>query len=74
MARGGWGNADKEEMTNGDAVIPSAALNDLVMALTSALTTAVATAVASLAAAPGASATAQKVSTSINPYDTELMG
>ena len=52
-------------------MIPSAALDTLVMALTSTITTAVATAVASVAAAPGASATARKVSTAINPYNTE---
>ena len=54
-------------------MIPSADLDALVAALTSAITTAVAMAVASVAAAPGASATARKVSTAINLYDTELM-
>ena len=73
MARGGRGNADEEEITGGDAVIPSAALDALVASLTSAITTAVATAVASVATAPGASVTAQKVSTAIDPYDTEFM-
>ena len=71
MARGGWGNADEEERTGGNAVISSAALDAFVGALMSAITTAVATVVASVAATPGASATAQKVSTVINPYDTE---
>ena len=73
MARGGRGNADKEERTGGNAVIPSAALYALVVALTSSITTAVATAVASVAAAPVASATACKVSTAINLYNTESM-
>ena len=73
MARGGRGNEDKGERNDGDAVIPSAALDALVTALMSAITTAVATAVASVAAAPGASATARKVSTAINPYNTESM-
>ena len=62
---------EKEESTGGDTVIPSAALDARVAALTSAITTAVATAVAGVAAAPGASANARKVSTAINPYDTE---
>ena len=61
MASDGRGNADKEERTGGDTVIPSAALDALVAALTSAITTAVATAVARKAAAPGAPATARKV-------------
>ena len=73
MARGGRGNADEEERTSDNAVIPSAALYALVTALMSAITMALATAVASVAAAPGASATAQKVSTATNPYDTESM-
>ena len=73
MARSGQGNADEEEKTSGDAVVPSAALDALVAALTSAITTAVSTAVASVAAAPRASATARKVSTAINMYDTESM-
>ena len=47
MARGRQGNADKEERTGGDAVIPSVALDALVAALTSAIATAVATAVSS---------------------------
>ena len=42
MARGGRGNADEEERTSGDAVIPFVALDALVTALTSAITTAVA--------------------------------
>ena len=54
-------------------MIPSAALDALVAALTSAITTDVAAAVANVAAAPPASATARKVSTAINPYDTESM-
>ena len=58
MACGGRGNAEKEEKTGGDAVVPSAALDSIVAALTSAITTAVATAVAILAAAPRAFATA----------------
>ena len=73
MACGGQGKADEEESTVGDAVIPSVALDALVAALTSAITMAVATAVASVSAAPAASATARKVSTAINPYDTESM-
>ena len=73
MARGGRGNADEEEKTSGDAVIPSVALNALVASLTSAITTAAATAVASVAAAPAASATARKVSIAIYPYNTESM-
>ena len=73
MAHSRQGNADKEERTGGDAVIPSPALDALAAVLTSAITTAVATTVASVAAAPEASATARKVSTAINPYDTELM-
>ena len=73
MARVGRGNADKEEKTGGNSVVPSADLDALVAALTSAITTAVATAVASVAAAPRASATARKVSTAINPYNTESM-
>ena len=73
MSRGGRGNADKKEKTGSNAVIPSAALDTLVAALTSVITMAIATAVASVAAAPGASATAQKVSTATNPYDTESM-
>ena len=64
---------DEEERTDGNAVNPYAALDALVAALMSAITTAVSMAVASVAAAPGASATARKVSTAINPYDTELM-
>ena len=54
-------------------MIPSADLDALVAALTSAITMSVATAVASVSAAPRAFATAQKVSTAINPYDTESM-
>ena len=73
MARGGRGNANEEERTGGDAVIPSVALYALVTALTSTITAAVEMAVASVAAAPSASATARKVSTAINPYDTESM-
>ena len=73
MAHGGQGNADEEESTGGDAMIPSAARDALAAALKSAITTAVATAVASVAAAPAASATARKVSTAINLYDTESM-
>ena len=73
MACGGRGNADKEDRTGGDAMIPSAALDAFAAALTSAITTDLATAVASVAAAPAASATARKVSTAINPYDTESM-
>ena len=60
MARGGRGNADKEEKTGGNVVVPSADLDALVAALISAITTSVATAVASVAAAPRASLTAQK--------------
>ena len=73
MARGEQGNTDEKERTGGDALIPSAALDALVAALTSTITTAVAKVVASVAAALGASATARKVSTAINPYDTESM-
>ena len=42
MAHGGRGNADEEERTSGNAVIPSVALDALVAALTSAITMAVA--------------------------------
>ena len=73
MARSGQGNADEEENTSGNAIIPSATLDALAAALTSAITTAVATEVANVAAAPAASATARKVSIAINPYDTESM-
>ena len=73
MARVRRGNADEEERTDGNAVIPSAAQDGLATALTSAITTDVATAVASVAAAPAASATARKASIAINPYDTESM-
>ena len=73
MACGGRGNTDEEENNGGDAVVPSAALDSIVAALTSAITMAVATAFASVAAAPRASTTAQKVSTAINPYETESM-
>ena len=73
MARGGRGNADEKERTGGNAMITFTALDALAAALTSKITTAVATSVASVAAAPAASATACKLSTAINPYDTELM-
>ena len=73
MARGGLGNADKQERTGSNAMIPYAALDALAAALLSAITMVVATAVASVAAAPGESATARKVSTATNPYDTESM-
>ena len=73
MARGGQGNADKEERTRGNAVIPSAALDTLITSLTYSITTSVATAVASVAAAPGASTTARKLSTAINLYNMESM-
>ena len=66
-------NADEEEKTSGNAVVPSAALYALVEALTSAITTDVATVVASIAVAPMVSATARKLSTAINPYDTKSM-
>ena len=72
MACGGRGNADEEGNTSGDAVVPSADIDDLVSALTYTITTAIATAVASVAAAPRAFATARKVNTAINPYNTEL--
>ena len=73
MARGGRGDADEEERTGGDAVIPSASLDALGAALTSAITTAVATEITSVAAALGESTTVRKVSTAINRYDTESM-
>ena len=73
MAHVERGNADEEERTGGNAVIPSASLNALVAALTSDITTTAATAVASIATAPAASVTARKVSTAINPYNTESM-
>ena len=69
----GRGDADEEERTGGDAVIPSMAVDALVAALTFVITTSVATEVASVVAEPAASATARKLSTAINPYDTESM-
>ena len=53
MARGGRGKSDKEERTGGNAVIPSAALDALVAALSPTIATTVATAVASVSAALG---------------------
>ena len=73
MAHGGQGNADEEERTGNNTVIVYAALDALVAALTSAITMTVAMVVASAAAVPGAFATARKVSTAINPYNTESM-
>ena len=73
MTRDGRGNADEEENTGSNEVIPSTALDALSTALTSSITTAAATAVSSIAAAPEASATARKVSTATNLYDTESM-
>ena len=73
MARGGRGNSDKEERTGYNSVITSASIYALVADLTSAITMAVAMVFARVAAAPGASMTVRKVSTAINPYDTELM-
>ena len=67
------GNAGEEERTGSNAVIPSVALYTLVAALTSAITSSVATAVTGVATAPGVPVTARKLSTAINPYDTELM-
>ena len=66
--------ADDNDGTDGNATIPSAALEALIAALTSAFSTAMTVAVAaSSGAGPPAPPTARTISTAINPYDTESL-